>query len=90
MEASDQGEPEKTAKSRVVVVFRRDKDPRIDNLPRTQSVSENAANDSQVYDVNGRDDDRQVSHSNFQNNEKIYHLVLDCLSLHMLELVLHL
>jgi protocadherin Fat 4 len=59
VEATDQGDPEKTAESRVVVVFRRDKDPRIDNLPREQKVSENADNGDRVYDVNGNDDDRK-------------------------------
>ncbi len=61
VEASDQGNPPKVAKSRIVVVFRRDKDPRFNNLPRQQRVSENAANDSQVYDANGQDDDKKVS-----------------------------
>ncbi len=60
MQANDQGSPPKTKEARVVVVFKRDQPPRLENLPRAQAVSENARNDTVVYRVQGRDDDKQV------------------------------
>ena len=59
IQASDQGEPEQISKSRIVVVFKTDKPPRFDNLPREQKVSENAQNGSKIYDIRGNDDDRK-------------------------------
>ena len=61
VEANDQGSPPKTRRSRAVVVFKRDSPPRFENLPRTQPVSENAANNSVVYRAQGRDDDKRVT-----------------------------
>ena len=61
VEASDNNDPPKTKKAGVQVVFKRDKVPKFDNLPREQKISENAFNNSLVYTVRGRDDDRKVN-----------------------------
>jgi len=63
--ANDQGFPPKTALADVTVQFVRDKPPTFDNLPRTQTVSENAANGTIVFTIQGRDDDLQVCHTLF-------------------------
>ena len=60
VEVSDQSSPEKTASSNVQVTFVRDKMPRFDNLPKVQEVSENVRNNSLIYSVKGKDDDKQV------------------------------
>lgn len=58
--ANDQGFPPKTSLADVTVEFVRDKPPTFDNLPRMQTVSENAANGSVVFTIQGRDEDQQV------------------------------
>lgn len=60
MEASDQADPPRTKRATVTIRFKRDQAPRFDNLPREQKVSENSQNNSVVYRVQGRDDDKKV------------------------------
>ena len=59
--ATDTAVSPKSREGSVYVRFLRDRHPRFDNLPRTQQVSENAENNSLVYTVRGRDDDKVVS-----------------------------
>ena len=59
--ATDTATEPRSRESNVYVRFIRDRSPRFDNLPREQSVSENARNNSLVFTVSGRDDDKVVS-----------------------------
>ena len=58
--AKDNGVPPKNRTVGIYIRFIRDRMTRIDNLPREEKVSENVQNNSIVYTVTGRDDDRQV------------------------------
>ena len=58
--ASDNGEPPKNRTVGIYIRFKRDKEPQFNNLPRTVTVSENAEDDSVVFTVQGKDDDREV------------------------------
>ena len=60
IQASDQGTPVQRATTHVLVTIREDSAPRFENLPRQQTVSENAQNNSVVFDVRGNDEDKQV------------------------------
>ena len=60
VEANDQGTPQKTALANVEIQFVIDQPPTFDNLPRVQTISENAPNGSTVFTVQGHDPDLQV------------------------------
>jgi len=61
VEANDTADPARTKRATITIRFKRDREPRFDNLPREQKVSENSQNNSVVYKVQGRDDDIKVS-----------------------------
>ena len=61
--AKDNGVPPKNRTVGIYIRFLRDMEPRFDNLPREEPVSENVLNNTAAYGANGRDDDRVVRYS---------------------------
>ena len=61
MEASDQGSPERKAKARVEINFKKDQATKFERTEYTKDLSENVDSNFRVITVRANDPDRKVS-----------------------------